>query len=138
MSTAVNSFIQQVSGNKMKCIKRILRIKNGFKVFKDSIKMEDCEYRDIKINVLIGNKNNSKQIMGFVLFFHLFLCLVNSNLKPLYAFVCVVLITYSEIQFLIGFMLDIKRKGHSLYGIARRKEFIDNVKSLQKKMNGNI
>lgn len=107
MKDAIYKFDKRVSTYSKKiCIKKILRIKNGFYKFKDmskieDIKLSDCEYNDIKLNVLISNDDNSVQIIG-------------------------------EIQLLLDFMSKVKEQGHSLYSLVRRKEFIDNIQDINK------
>ena len=69
------------------CIKKVLRIKNGYDYGKNkNLKDTDIEYRDIKVNVLVCNQDKTKQIIG-------------------------------EIQFLLNFMLSAKKLGHSVYTV---------------------
>ena len=69
MVSAIKIFIDRIGTSRNRYIKKILRVKNGFNKFRNvnnikSIKLSDCEYNDIKINVLISNKDGSIQIIG--------------------------------------------------------------------------
>ena len=60
----LNKFVEKVENNKVKCISKILRIKNGFKNILNWKSQNDCEYVDIKINALFNNQeNNCSQIV---------------------------------------------------------------------------
>ena len=87
----INAFILIVKNNKSGCIKKIVRIKNGFNLIPDlnlddnidnNIKLELFDYCDIKMNVIIEYKN--VRLIG-------------------------------EIQFIISYMLTAKKQGHSIY-----------------------
>lgn len=68
MYDALMVFKHRVDHNQGDCIKKILRIKNGFSTIKNWKNTNDFEYRDIKLNVLISNNDNSKQIIGEIQF----------------------------------------------------------------------
>ena len=100
-------FRQRIDDKQTRCIKKILRIKNGFEsILKDSgnddkeLKAVGCDYRDIKMNVLISNDDGSEQIVG-------------------------------EVQLLTRIMLSMKQRGHSLYSVIRRAQFVDNIKQMK-------
>ena len=56
----MTKFISAVEKNEIKCISKILRVKNGFKNILNWKSLNDCEYVDIKINVLFNNKENTQ------------------------------------------------------------------------------
>ena len=84
--------------NYLSCIRKIVRIKNGFEnISKYWKSCNDAEYCDIKLNVIyVSNEAPYKQMIV-------------------------------EIQFLLKFLLKAKKMGHKLYNIKRRKTFINNV-----------
>ena len=62
--------------------------------------LKACDYRDIKLNVLISNDDESEQIIG-------------------------------EIQLVTKTMLIMKERGHALYGVVRRQQFVDTIKQMK-------
>ena len=69
MVTAIRTFVERIESSRNRYIKKVLRVKNGFTKFRyihdtSSINLSDCEYNDIKINVLISNEDGSIQIIG--------------------------------------------------------------------------
>ena len=105
------------------CIKRILRIKNGFSTIVDeSWNVKDLskfDYVDIKFNVLIettmdrrnidsrNNKTNN-----------------NRNGKKLANDKYYLM---GEIQFLAKFMLEAKKMGHSIYSFVRKQDLFEKI-----------
>lgn len=83
-----------IDNNNAMCIKKVLRVKNGFKSIKEWKSAEHANYVDIKFNVVIEYNNQ---------------CIIG------------------ELQFLLKFLLKAKKIGHKLYGIIRRREFIDST-----------
>ena len=102
----INKFFDIVSKNKGGCIKKILRVKNGYSYFdfnNDTSNLDLYDYRDIKFNVLLTYNNVS--VVG-------------------------------EVQMLIKFMLEAKKIGHSVYSFVRNKEYYNEISLfLNKKMN---
>ena len=105
----INTFMQRIKDGKGGVIKKIVRIKNGFKRIngwfnnknnKPEIDVNKCGYADIKLNVIISSKTGSKTAL------------------------------IGEIQFMLKWMLSAKAIAHSWYGILRRDEFIENVNSM--------
>lgn len=69
MERAILLFVKRIHEAENRYIKKILRIKNGFGIFKDGknnpkLSLADYNYTDIKINVLISNEDGSIQIIG--------------------------------------------------------------------------
>ena len=84
------------------CIKRIVRIKNGFDQFQNVSTLDDNQlnkfnYCDVKFNILI--EWNSVRIIG-------------------------------EIQFLLKWMLEAKKLGHSIYSFVRNKHYYTEINDL--------
>ena len=103
MKDAINKFVDRYkngSENNTTCIRKILRIKNGFKATKRWKKTDDYGYCDVKMNVVISD-GLRRTIIG-------------------------------EIQFIIGFQLRAKQMGHACYSFLRRRDFVENVKTLMK------
>ena len=87
------------------CIRQILRVKNMFKIY---------DYKQnggININNLELNKFTYCDIKYNVL-------IVDYTKKKS---------QIGEIQLLVSFMETAKKMGHSLYGVLRRKEFVDDI-----------
>ena len=59
LRTVVSNFIDLVFKKKGLCIKKIVRIKNGFKNLSSNMPLHKYNYQDIKINVLIEYNNMS-------------------------------------------------------------------------------
>ena len=99
-----DNYIYQSDGDKLNkeiscCIKKILRVKNGFLNFQDckswkNNNLTDFDYQDVKLNVLIEYKNI--RVIG-------------------------------EIQFILSFMLKAKKMGHSIYSFNRKKQLFDKL-----------
>ena len=69
MVSGIRTFVERVESSRNRYIKKILRVKNGFSKFRyiqniKNINLSDCEYNDIKINVLISNEDGSIEIIG--------------------------------------------------------------------------
>ena len=56
----VTKFVGKIENKEIKCISRILRIKNGFKNILKWKSRDDSEYVDIKFNVLFNNRENTQ------------------------------------------------------------------------------
>ena len=59
----VESFIKAVEEKRsdLKCFSKVLRVKNGFKNIVSNWKSaDDAEYADIKINLIMNNKDNTQ------------------------------------------------------------------------------
>ena len=105
----LNSFINKVNLGETGCITKICRIKNGLKDIKNWKNEIDATYCDIKLNVIITSKNGSEKRA-----------------------------IIGEIQLLLQWMLEAKKKGHKMYSFMRRKEYIETVSQRLIEMNGNI
>ena len=89
-------FVSKINAGRGNTIKKIVRIKNGFKnILNWNInQLSDYTYYDIKFNVIVEYNNTA--VIG-------------------------------EIQFLLDFMLEVKKMGHSVYAVKRKNDFIKNV-----------
>ena len=61
--TQVKSFIKAIEKkeNNLKCFSKVLRVKNGFKnIISNWKSSSDAEYADIKINLIMNNKDNTQ------------------------------------------------------------------------------
>ena len=103
MVSALNEFKSKVNSSEMGYVTKIFRIKNGFKDVLKWTKTRDFGYRDIKFNVAITDINSDK-----------------NNKKQV----------IGEIQFLASFMLDAKKRGHSIYAVLRRNDFVNEIRNL--------
>ena len=94
----IRTFNRLVTANETGCIIEILRIKNGFKDFKNlSDKNDDLkqyDYRDVKFNVLIAY--GKMELVG-------------------------------EVQFLLKCMLLAKKIGHSVYSFVRNEYYYKEI-----------
>ena len=104
LNDVITNFIQLVGNHKSESIKSILRIKNGFQHVHSKMPLNEFNYCDIKMNVLI--EYNKMSIVG-------------------------------EIQFLLKFMLDAKKIGHSFYALQRKKEYFEELYLINNKINLN-
>ena len=103
----LNKFILDVNNGKIKCISRILRIKNGFSgIINDWKNIKDANYCDIKLNCIYENDTKTEsQIV--------------------------------EIQFLVKFLLKAKKLGHKYYAIKRKRLFIDSINNIVYNIDNN-
>ena len=62
MLQSLNQFIDEIESNKIESITKILRIKNGFSSILNwnDKNIEDCNYVDLKMNVIFCNKNKTE------------------------------------------------------------------------------
>ena len=58
----VKNFINAVNNGESKIIRSVARIKNGFAKILDWKSAKDCQYCDIKINVVVSNDEGSQMI----------------------------------------------------------------------------
>ena len=106
LNTIKNKIEQQSNSQ---CIKKILRIKNGF--LRNRMKIGGnisnwlYNYADVKFNVLIESSKNRMSLIG-------------------------------EIQFLLKLMVNDKKKRHKLYSITRQENFINDMYNIMKVSNG--
>ena len=103
MSEGLTRFEKLIKAGKGGSIKKVLRVKNMFSQYKG---LHD------KFATLSLNKFAYCDIKMNVL--------IDDNGKAI----------IGELQFLLKFMSTAKTMGHSLYGIVRRKEFIDDVRDM--------
>lgn len=89
------------------CVKQILRIKNDF-----------ADIGDNSWNLDVNSFNY---------------CDIKCNVLIEYNNVKII----GEIQFLLGFMLDAKKLGHSIYSFQRKQEFYDKLSSTKEQDNNN-
>ena len=89
------------------CLKRVVRIKNGFGSIPDeswNVDLLKFDYADIKLNVVIENEKENVRLIG-------------------------------EIQFLLSFMLEAKKKGHSIYGFVRKQDYFEQMYQISSRFN---
>ena len=139
MYNTLNQFIQIIENNKSKnknggqsltCVIDILRIKNGFSNVQNWIKIKDCQYVDIKLNVLIYDSESNVSIIGELQFLLKWLLkskrmghkwygikrkseFIESNCQLLYNIDC----NYNEYKSKIGVFVennDLERLGNEL------------------------
>ena len=85
--------------NELYSVIKVIRIKNGFSNMRNWKNINDADYCDIKLNIIIYDKKSNTSVIG-------------------------------ELQFLTKFLLVAKKKGHKLYGIVRRQEFIQSINNM--------
>ena len=64
MARVIRKFQKMIESKETRCIKSILRTKNGFEQIGSDLTIDECDYRDIKMNVLISNRDGSEQVIG--------------------------------------------------------------------------
>ena len=104
LDAVINTFIDLINSGKGDSILKIVRIKNGFKNVSSKMSIEEFNYADIKMNLLI--EYNDKRIIG-------------------------------EIQFLLKFMLNAKKIGHSYYSFYRKKEYYEKLDKINNSLMNN-
>ena len=62
--SALNEFIIKVNKSDSGCVQRILRVKNGFKAVLNWNHLNDAEYCDLKINVVIFDKEMKQSMVA--------------------------------------------------------------------------
>ena len=68
MLYSINKFVEKINNLQGKCLIKILRIKNGFKDILNWKSHNDCEYKDIKINVIVYDKLGNQSQVGEIQF----------------------------------------------------------------------
>ena len=69
LASLIEQLATKVKRNEAGCIKQILRIKNGYNYGKNkNLGDADYTYRDVKVNVLISDQDNRKQLIGEIQF----------------------------------------------------------------------
>ena len=101
----VKFFVGKINAGRGGCIRKIVRIKNGFRNIKNWKKLSDYGYCDLKFNVLVSN--NDISVIG-------------------------------EIQCMLDFFLESKKRIHSLYQLKRKSEFIKNVNFMYENNDLNV
>ena len=64
----VNNFIKKIGNGEIECIDSVIRIKNGFRNVLSWKSMMDCQYCDMKLNIVIIDKNNESSVIGEIQF----------------------------------------------------------------------
>lgn len=113
MLNCLNHLCEEINDNKngensknAGCLREIVRIKNGFSDIKNWKNESQCDYKDIKLNVIIYDETTDQSMIV-------------------------------EIQLLLTWLLKAKKVGHKIYGIKRKKEFINSVNQLRIKYDCN-
>ena len=113
--TTANALKESYRDKKLsnKCIQEIIRIKNGFSDIEDEswkLGLKSFNYCDIKYNVLICT-NIIREHRS------------NMNVNQVRAKTCII----GEVQFLLKFMLNAKKMGHSVYSFVRKKDLFNSI-----------
>ena len=64
--SGLKHFIAGVNGKKLKCVTEILRIKNGFGDILNWKSIQDCEYCDLKLNIVVFDENANNSMIAEV------------------------------------------------------------------------
>ena len=64
MLESLEEFTKRVEEGTCGCVVSILRVKNGFQSVAKWKSYQDCDYCDLKLNVLISNKSKTASIIG--------------------------------------------------------------------------
>ena len=130
-------FTNCVALGKAGCITRICRIKNGWKDIKNWKNVKDYGYRDIKFNVVIdAYGNNMDKDDRNVKYDRLYRNVNGSNNNTTNDNGNQII---GEIQFILDSFANIKDAGHSVYEIRRRKDLVNDIRTLlMNEENNNI
>ena len=100
------------------CMKEIIRVKNGFTEIKNEswkLSLNSFNYTDIKYNILIETAKKRKS---------------HKADKT----TCII----GEVQFLLRFMLNAKKMGHSIYSFVRKEDLFNNINKIVNLNNFNV
>ena len=107
----INQFVKKIHNSEIKCISKILGVKNGFKDFLTWNRggnnyLNDCQYIDIKFYLLFTGQHYTGSMIV-------------------------------EVQFLLDFLNNAKKMGHKYYTIKQKQLYINSIENVIYKNNNN-